>query len=336
VLPQYQQKLADNFTQMRQMLLGDSESEPKRENIDKLCDSLMEGDLFLSLIDNFPIFEFESRKDIAQVMNFIIRNRRDEIVSFVQCYPVTIDKLMACYQHSDLALAAGAILREILRYPELCTLMLTPTTVDKLFALVQVSVFDVASDAFATLKALLGKHKKLVAKYLETHFEDFFGKYMKLLSSDNYVTKRLALKLLAELLLCRDNFAVMMKFINITDHLKAVMALLKGSTKAIQIEAFHVFKIFVANPRKADAIKVLLYRNRTKLIDFLTKFQKDKPDEQLNDEKNILLHTLSTMEPPAGFEGDQQAAPQQPQQAPIEQPQPQPPVAQPQENLPHP
>lgn len=126
----------------------------------------------------------------------------------------------------------------------------------------------------------------------------FCAQYNVLLQSRNYVTKRQSLKLLGELLLNRSNFTIMMKYINSPDNLKIMMNLLRGATKAIQFEAFHVFKIFVANPKKSPGIVEILSRNKRKLIEFLTKFQKDKDnvDEQFNDEKNTLLATLNQLE----------------------------------------
>jgi len=54
------------------------------------------------------------------------------------------------------------------------------------------------------------------------------------------------------------------------------MNLLRANTKAIQFEAFHVFKIFVANPKKSPSIVEILLRNKERLIEFLRKFQTDK------------------------------------------------------------
>ena len=53
--------------------------------------------------------------------------------------------------------------------------------------------------------------------------------------------------------------------------------------------AFHVFKVFVANPKKPSEICSILYQNKTKLIPFLEAFQTDKGDEQFNDEKKLLI-----------------------------------------------
>ena len=58
----------------------------------------------------------------------------------------------------------------------------------------QVSSFDIASDAFSTFKDLITRHRSLCARYFEANYENFFDSYRKLLASDNYVTRRQSLK----------------------------------------------------------------------------------------------------------------------------------------------
>ena len=53
--------------------------------------------------------------------------------------------------------------------------------------------------------------------------------------------------------------------------------------------AFHVFKVFVANPKKPTEISDILFKNKAKLIPFLESFQTEKGDEQFNDEKSLLV-----------------------------------------------
>ncbi len=43
-----------------------------------------------------------------------------------------------------------------------------------------------------------------------------------------------------------------------------------------QFEAFHVFKVFVANPQKSDGVMEILQINRDRLVKFLTNFKSDK------------------------------------------------------------
>jgi len=116
-----------------------------------------------------------------------------------------------------------------------------------------------------------------------------------LVQSSNYVTKRQSLKLLGEILLDRTNFAVMTRYIASEDNLKTMMNLLRDKSKNIQFEAFHVFKVFVANPKKTPQIATILKRNKEKLIVFLQNFHNDKEDEQFNDEKQFLLTQIRAL-----------------------------------------
>jgi hypothetical protein len=54
------------------------------------------------------------------------------------------------------------------------------------------------------------------------------------------------------------------------------MNLLRAKSRSIQFEAFHVFKVFVANPQKPDVIKGILISNREKLLRFLTQFLSER------------------------------------------------------------
>uniref|UniRef100_A0AAV2LFI0 Uncharacterized protein n=1 Tax=Knipowitschia caucasica TaxID=637954 RepID=A0AAV2LFI0_KNICA len=147
---------------------------------------------------------------------------------------------------------------------------------------------------------LLTRHKVLVAEFLDKNYEEVFTDYEKLLHSENYVTKRQSLKLLGELLLDRHNFTVMTKYISKTENLKLMMNLLRDKSPNIQFEAFHVFKVFVANPSKTQPIVDILLKNQTKLIEFLSNFQKERTDdEQFNDEKTYLIKQIRELKKPA-------------------------------------
>jgi len=164
---------------------------------------------------------------------------------------------------------------------------------------VEVSTFDIASDAFSTFKELLTRHKLLCAEFLDANYDKFFSQhYQRLLNSENYVTRRQSLKLLGELLLDRHNFTVMTRYISEPENLKLMMNMLKERSRNIQFEAFHVFKVFVANPNKPKPILDILLRNQTKLVDFLTSFHTDRSeDEQFNDEKAYLIKQIRELKP---------------------------------------
>jgi calcium binding protein 39 len=75
------------------------------------------------------------------------------------------------------------------------------------------------------------------------------------------------------------------------------MVLLGDPSSNIQFEAFHVFKVFVANPNKPSQITKILVQNKEKLISYLEQFHKEKEttDVQFRDEKKLLITTLSAL-----------------------------------------
>lgn len=125
------------------------------------------------------------------------------------------------------------------------------------------------------------------------------GLYGGLLGQErNFFTRRQSLKLLAEILLDRVNFAVMMRFISSKSNLKTMMMLLIDKSANIQYEAFHVFKVFVANPRKPPEIVAALVRNKDRLVGYLQTFHADKQDQQFVDEKALIIDTLTKLSTP--------------------------------------
>ena len=93
-----------------------------------------------------------------------------------------------------------------------------------------------------------------MSKYLDVHYVTFFDAYNDLIKSENYVTKRQSLKLLGDVLLDKQNKATMMRYIGEKQNLKLLMVMLRDDSKAITFEAFHVFKVFVANPHKEPEV----------------------------------------------------------------------------------
>jgi calcium binding protein 39 len=57
------------------------------------------------------------------------------------------------YEHQDIALNCGTMLRECARYEALAKILLYSEEFYNFFKFVEVSTFDIASDAFSTFKA---------------------------------------------------------------------------------------------------------------------------------------------------------------------------------------
>ncbi|KAF5197503.1 Mo25-like protein [Thalictrum thalictroides] len=121
----------------------------------------------------------------------------------------------------------------------------------------------------------------------------FFAEFnSRLLESSNYITRRQAVKLLGDMLLDRSNSGVMMRYVSSVDNLRILMNLLRESSKNIQLEAFHVFKLFVANQSKPSEIVGILIANRSKLLRFFADFKTDKEDEQFEADKAQVVNEI--------------------------------------------
>lgn len=289
---------------MKYILYGTENHEPNTELVAQLAQEAYSSHILHNILTNLHLIEFEGKKDFTQIFNNLVRRQigpRMPTVEYLTSRPAVVNLLVDGYERPEIALHCGLMLRECIRYEPLAKLVLVPQELYQFFDYVESSTFDIASDAFSTFKDLLTRHKVIVEECLSENYDAFFEKYTKLLNSENYVTRRQSLKLLGELLLDRHNFAIMTKYIGNAENLKLIMNCLRDSSKNIQFEAFHVFKVFVANPKKTQPILDILLKNQQKLLDFLPKFHHDRTDdEQFNDEKSYLIKQIKELKPTEG------------------------------------
>nr|XP_056712596.1 calcium-binding protein 39-like [Euleptes europaea] len=297
------EEVSKSLQAMKEILCGTTDKEPPTEVVAQLAQELYNSGLLVSLIANLQLIDFEGKKDVSQIFNNILRRQigtRSPTVEYVSAHPHILFMLLKGYETPQVALRCGIMLRECVRHEPLAKIVLFSDQFRDFFQYVGMSTFDIASDAFATFKDLLTRHKVLVAELLEQNYDMFFEDYEKLLHSENYVTKRQSLKLLGELILDRHNFAIMTKYVSKPENLKLMMNMLRDKSPNIQFEAFHVFKVFVATPNKSPAIVDILLKNQPKLIDFLSNFQTERADdEQFTDEKNYLIKQIRDLKKPA-------------------------------------
>lgn len=294
-----QEEVNRSLQAVKGVIYGQDGQEPQTEQVAQLAQETYNANVLPMLIKNLVKLDFESKKDVALVFNNLLRRQigtRSPTVEYLCARPEILMILIKGYEVPEIALNCGSMVRECVRHEPLAKIMLLSEEFYNFFGYVEVSTFDIASDAFSTFKDLVTKHKSLCADFLEKNYDRFFEAYQQLLNSENYVTRRQSLKLLGELLLDRHNFNVMTRYISNPDNLKLMMNMLREKSRSIQFEAFHVFKVFVANPNKPKPIAEILLRNRDKLVDFLTNFHTDRTeDEQFNDEKAYLIKQIQEM-----------------------------------------
>jgi calcium binding protein 39 len=293
-------ELSKVIRDLKSILYGNSESEPVSEACAQLTQEFFKANTLRLLIVCLPKLNLEARKDATQVVANLQRQQvhsRLIACDYLEANLDIMDILVLGYQNPEMSLHYGTMLRECIRHQSIARYVLDSQHMKDFFDYIQLPNFDIAADAAATFKELLTRHKSTVAEFLSKNYDWFFAEYnSKLLESPNYITRRQAIKLLGDMLLDRSNSAVMMRYVSSMDNLRILMNLLRESSKSIQIEAFHVFKLFAANQNKPADIVSILVANRTKLLRLFAEFKTDKEDEQFEADKSQVVKEIASLE----------------------------------------
>lgn len=280
--------------------------EPKPEKCAAFAEALVESDVIKVMGACFLELDFEVRKALVAVVRRCVVN---DFAGFRTKYlPLHVEDVAALLDHfgnSDAAPLAGSLLREIVgSSPSLHMGVMTAApaaadyaplnagVVSLMTTHVNAASFDVASEALATITALVNSNRAALRELLEAQHEAFFGAFACMLGSKAYVPQLEGLKLLSDLLLDKDNFAVMVRFVASGAHLRCIMTLMRHPQPTVQFEAFHVFKLFVANPEKSDAVRAILVPNAPKLIAFMRVLCNDKDDPEFIKERVLVIQKL--------------------------------------------
>ncbi|NXR99256.1 CB39L protein, partial [Oxylabes madagascariensis] len=191
------EEVSKSLQAMKEILCGTTDKEPPTEIVAQLAQELYNSGLLVTLIANLQLIDFEGKKDVSQIFNNILRRQigtRSPTVEYISAHPHILFMLLKGYESPNIALRCGIMLRECIRHEPLAKIILFSEQFRDFFKYVEMSTFDIASDAFATFKDLLTRHKLLVAEFLEQNYDLIFEDYEKLLHSENYVTKRQSLK----------------------------------------------------------------------------------------------------------------------------------------------
>ncbi|CAN6606171.1 hypothetical protein TRVA0_003S01112 [Trichomonascus vanleenenianus] len=294
--------LARVLYQMKVILYGDQETDPIPDQIGVLAQEVYATDVLVPLVANLHLLEFDSRKDVVIIFTTLLRRQigsRSPTVDYLASRPAIFESLISWSASPDLGITANAILRDCIKYEQLAKNILNSPLFWNYLDYVDSDHFETASDAFTTVHELFTANPQVVAVFLGRNSGPFAIKMTALMGSSNYVTKRQSVKIMSHVLRQRANYVFMTEYIMVPEHLKQVMILLRDKSKNVQYEAFQIFKLFAANPKKPKPIIDILAKNKNKLISFLTNFSTEKKDDHsFKDEKDFLIKQISLLPDP--------------------------------------
>jgi len=269
---------------------------PKQVQVEdmNILDDLLSADIPAQLLAKLNLLDFEARKDVMNVCCALLwvdlPDKVDrQVLNYIIYHPRFLPLLLESYKDEEATLHCGVVLRSCLRHDELVQCFVDGNMVFDLIGYAGHSSMDISQDAFCSLREVLLEHREVSAPWVNSHYKEFMEQYNTLLESQDYLVVRSALTLLAFVLLNGRFKSMMDAYIDDERNLRRHMNLLRDPSKAIQLDAFHVFKIFVLN-RMAPKVQQILYKNKDKLVELVSSLLPARMDDNafFEDQKKVV------------------------------------------------
>jgi len=251
-------------------------------------------------IDYFPS---TTRQDTYHLINFMNRHAstRDRFRERLCSTDGQIMEVLATkFADDQVGGICLEIFGELIRQEDVCRKVLaTSSVLDQTYLHCQDNAFEVTAGAFTMIKTMLFKFPTLGAEYLRENYDSFIERYSVLLRSRKYITLRLSLQILSELLMAPPNRKILIKFISQVSNLRLILRGIFYKNGTVRYEAFHMLKVFIANPRKTPEVHDLLIEHKDRLTEFLNTFtlKSQETKESFYKEKSSCKAKLNKMKP---------------------------------------
>ncbi|KAM3230833.1 hypothetical protein ACQJBY_061172 [Aegilops geniculata] len=274
-----EQKITDlsiSVRAMKSILYGDGDGDPVAEACTQLTREFFKDNTLRLVIVCVPHMDLETQKEVTLVFANLARQKVDSRIpasDYLEVNQDLLDILMAGFNNRDIAIHYSTILRDCVRHQVAARYVLYSQHMKKFFDYIQFPDFSRSSEAFKTFKELLTRHKSSAAEFFTKNYDWLLG----------------------DILLERTNSSVMLRYVSSKENLIVLMNLLRDPSQPIQVEAFHIFKLFTANKNKPRDITSILVANKSKIIRFLNAFTLEKEDRVFESDKAQVLADVMAM-----------------------------------------
>mmetsp|Transcript_76321 Transcript_76321/g.220527 ORF Transcript_76321/g.220527 Transcript_76321/m.220527 type:complete len:381 (-) Transcript_76321:112-1254(-) len=246
----------------------------------RLVEAMLAVDAPARLLAVMGCLGFEARKDAMRLFAALLHlalkvGAQVPLAAYFRSHPSVAPQLLQGSGCTELFAHCAEMLRRCSRCPELAEVMIMNGAVTRLIDLCGSPNFEISSEAFSSLRELLLAQAEVSEPFVYENFDGFCARYHTLLGQDqDYVVKRQALRLLGDVLLQPAFADVMLKYVANEQFLRIHMNLLLDRSKSIQFGAFHIFKVFVANPQKPHRVRTILQKNCRGLLRVMFRLQR--------------------------------------------------------------
>jgi len=268
-----------------------------------VVDEFLACDLPMKFLASMAYLDFEAKKGAVHILCAVFvcaRGTSDHVAGHVALRPSIFQRVLDMCADEDVFFLGSQIVRSMAQNAQLASLMFEQGFALQLLQLAAHLNFEISNEVFSSISELLLQHKQMAATYLMEQFEVFCQFYHVLLDSkDNYVIQRQSLKLLGMLLLDVEFQCFMLRYVEQERFLMIHMNLLRGSSMMIPVDAFHILKLFVANPEQPRAVRNIFRRNGRRLSALLETFRYRRIDDACLEDLEAVMDMLDSLPSPS-------------------------------------
>ena len=148
--------------------------------------------LFGVLFELVPRLTVGARVAVTELFSHLLRSSDDRFLQYVVRSGM-LGTLLDIYTNAEPsdALTYGIVIRRCIEFPAPAKqLLYAGDRLHRVFGLAARTAFELASDAYMTLRDLFTRHDKLVGAYTDEAYDDLMEQFERLLYLDNYFTTR--------------------------------------------------------------------------------------------------------------------------------------------------
>ena len=244
-------------------------------------------------LTNITVFFLNFCRDLMNIFLLCLDSNLEEyIISNISSISTL---LITPVSSLDLDLLCGQFLRDLMQNNGILNALLTLNTYNQLVRMACSEIFEISSDSCDSIRSLLSSNQS--SDFINiNHLNILQGIYE--LCDKSYYSKRIALKLLYEIIKDENNMYFSECYISNEENLKYTMDLMKKDEAVeVRIEAFYVFSQQVRlilnskNKLKLLSYKIIL-KNKEKIIKYLERFQNHRQHQKFQTEKVELIQFL--------------------------------------------
>jgi calcium binding protein 39 len=264
----------------------------RTENLTEIINSkLYRDDTVTYLIEMLPFFEQTTANAISTLLQSTIREfPSHSLPQHLMYHRDLFDEFLTFLDHPEaFSSICHTLFRACLHARDFTVHVYELGVVGSFTQLLAVSNFDRMATAFGTYDGLLTAFPDVSYEFLNRNWQIFQLQFKQLLASPNYLLQLNFLPILLKFLTMPESGNLLMRYLEDVENLQLVMALLRNKSKRVQSNAYSLFKLFVLNPRRADAVTSGLKKNSVKLGKCLASLALEGDDRELVEEKQRVL-----------------------------------------------